>query len=98
MTIDGGCSWKGGLEASATLTCVITTDGPAMPGQTSGVISSSIEPSDLSSLSVIQLMTVVGAPTSTGAKSTGIAPGRALPTGVMGVVGGAVGIVAALAL
>jgi hypothetical protein len=69
-----------------------------MPGQTSGVTSSSILPSELSSLSVIQVMTVVGAPaTPTGAevKSTGIAPGRAVPTGMMGVVGGAVGIFAA---
>ena len=93
--------------ANATITCTITTNGTAL--ESSGVSTSEIGPSELSSLGAIDTMVIVSASTTPGSasatttgaevKSTGGVERGAMPTGVMGLVGGAAGIlVAALAL
>jgi hypothetical protein len=104
--MDGGCYWKGQLT-NATITCTLTRNGTALGPPT--VMTSEIGPSELSSIGAIETMAIVTASTTPGlasatttgaeAKSTGGVEGRTMPTGVMGLVGGAAGIlVAALAL
>ncbi|KAF2832570.1 hypothetical protein CC86DRAFT_390590 [Ophiobolus disseminans] len=97
LELDANCNWQGPLT-DADLTCTVTASGTASAVPILGVSSTAgvIRKDELASLSVLRAVAIVSETGAPGAShSVGLASGPVSPTGVMLLVVGAVGVLAA---